>query len=211
MTKIEVRSIKCAVCGKESEQRIVLSTNTIGTMDLDTRPAPQARYTIDCEVQECPYCHYCNSNIGIAVPGIKTLSKDYRILVESRETVSEVKKFILAAALQRESGNALMAGIYYLNAAWISDDREDSCVARKYRKTAAENLLKYLENNCDAAIGAMTVDVLRRAGKFDAAYSLLIQINHKGDKIIDAVLAYQCKLISAKDETCHKLSEIILK
>ena len=57
----------CSVCHKESNQTIIGSTSTFGGCDLDTRPAPLARYLISSRIQTCPHCGYTNYDISNAV------------------------------------------------------------------------------------------------------------------------------------------------
>ena len=55
ITKIEM---KCSVCGKTSQRAVMTSTNSWGRPDLDLRPAPMYRDTINVWLMECPHCGY---------------------------------------------------------------------------------------------------------------------------------------------------------
>ncbi|MCB0307284.1 MAG: hypothetical protein KDI38_26210 [Calditrichaeota bacterium] len=46
MTTFDQQSIPCAVCGEESRHQILLSSNQLGSPDLDLRPAKMLRSTI---------------------------------------------------------------------------------------------------------------------------------------------------------------------
>jgi len=54
----------CAVCGAVSEQTGVLSTITFGPPDLDGRPAPLKRATIEWAIHRCPNGGYCWGGSG---------------------------------------------------------------------------------------------------------------------------------------------------
>jgi hypothetical protein len=66
MTDIGEEIVTCAVCGRQTPQTILFSTSTFGAPDLDLRPPPMKRQTIEYWVQECPYCGYVASNISEA-------------------------------------------------------------------------------------------------------------------------------------------------
>ena len=51
MTLIRNVELKCAVCGKNSQQKWLSSTNIQGFPDLDMRPPEMKRSTIDTWVQ----------------------------------------------------------------------------------------------------------------------------------------------------------------
>ena len=56
MTTQSAEECTCAVCGRVSMQGVIMSTNAFGSPDLDLRPPPMERFTIDHWVQECPHC-----------------------------------------------------------------------------------------------------------------------------------------------------------
>ena len=66
MTTIDPVDVTCAVCGAVSEHLVLGSTNTMGPPDLDMRPAPMARWTLGEQIQRCPQCGYCASDISEA-------------------------------------------------------------------------------------------------------------------------------------------------
>lgn len=61
--KIETIVVKCAMCGNESEQNILMSNMTLGLPDLDMRPAGSMA-PLSSGIQECPVCHYINFDIS---------------------------------------------------------------------------------------------------------------------------------------------------
>ena len=61
MTRIQVSQVTCRVCGSQSKQATLLSSNAIGPPDLDGRPFRYSmlRDTMSRWVQRCPECGYC--------------------------------------------------------------------------------------------------------------------------------------------------------
>ena len=66
MTSHFNRRIVCAICGDEAEHALLGSTNAFGPYDLDLRPPPMARHTMQFWVQACPTCGYTAADISKA-------------------------------------------------------------------------------------------------------------------------------------------------
>ena len=66
MTTMYQDTVKCYVCGKESKQTVLGSTNSFGSQDLDLRPPEMMRGTMEYWAHECPYCGYIAKNIDIS-------------------------------------------------------------------------------------------------------------------------------------------------
>ncbi|MCX9089811.1 MAG: hypothetical protein OIN90_19880 [Candidatus Methanoperedens sp.] len=64
MTTSDEITKNCYVCNKASTHAKIMSTNTFGSPDLDTRPPEMERSTISMWVQICPSCGYSSSNIS---------------------------------------------------------------------------------------------------------------------------------------------------
>jgi len=64
MTTMFKEIIQCAVCAERSEHFTVGSTNTSGSVDLDTRPPEMMRSTISMWIMVCPSCGYCSMDIS---------------------------------------------------------------------------------------------------------------------------------------------------
>ena len=78
MTLIFGNDVECAICGDISNQAEVLSTNTNGSSDLDTRPPEMERSNIEYEVQRCPSCGYCSSDLSICNENTKEIVESQR-------------------------------------------------------------------------------------------------------------------------------------
>ena len=56
-------SVQCVICGKESKQTQITSYSNFKGPDLDFRPPPRYRETMDFWIQECPFCGYINTRL----------------------------------------------------------------------------------------------------------------------------------------------------
>ena len=88
MSQVIKEETKCFVCGNRCEIHQVLSTNTFGPPDLDTRPAEMTRsIIIEFGVGHCPSCDYCAPDIStgpeLATKIIKT--DEYSDLLKKAE------------------------------------------------------------------------------------------------------------------------------
>jgi endogenous inhibitor of DNA gyrase (YacG/DUF329 family) len=81
MTSYGSKTVKCSVCGQDSEQGIIMSTNSFGSMDLDMRPPEMERSSMDLWLQECPHCGYVANSletpIGFALGREYLSTSDY--------------------------------------------------------------------------------------------------------------------------------------
>lgn len=207
MAKIKTITVKCAHCGNESEQQIVLSSSSFGNMNLDTRP-PMSAMTLRYEIQECPHCHFCNNSIANAENTPKLFSSEYEKLYADSSISKDAKKFLLAAMLQAEMGDNLRAGETYLKAAWVYDDEENNEAAVDARKKAALYLRKHVDATDDGEVALMLVDVLRRVGDFKVATDLIALIGDTGDEFYNNILKFEQSLISKNDISCHNMGEV---
>lgn len=203
--KLEEVNVRCAHCGKESRQKFIFSSSSFGAMDLDTRPAPPARKFLSLEIQRCPHCGYCAPDISEG-ENIR-LSPAYEVFAERGGMDGTGKNFLLAAMLCSEQGKEPEAGIFCLKAAWAFDDAADTANAAAAREKAAEHLLRYVDAEEDGDIAIVLVDVYRRAGMFSEAEGMIGRIGDTGDEDMNAVLAYQRRLIRAKDVSRHTVEE----
>lgn len=207
MAKIKLITVKCAHCGKESEQTTVYSSSSFGSMDLDTRP-PMSDITLQYEVQECPHCHFCNNTIADATNIPESFSPEYDALSKDNIISKTAKKFLLAAMLRAQIGDKLKAGEYYLKAAWVFDDENAQEAAKDARKNAAIYFREHVDATDDGDVAIMLVDVLRRAGDFKAAADLIGLIGDTEDELLNNILSFEKSLISRNDTACHNMGEI---
>ncbi len=73
MTTIVTETVKCGCCGKKSKQRGLGSTNQFGSADLDLRPPPMARDTMEYWLQTCPGCGLVAEDLAAETPAVADL------------------------------------------------------------------------------------------------------------------------------------------
>ena len=204
---------KCAICGKTGEQNVLLSVSSFGYMDLDTRPASPMRDHLSVSIQECPCCHYCNSDISVKDPDISqsTLqSPAYLKLVTNNNIDSVAKKFLLSATLDKILTKHKAAGYMYLHAAWRFDDLDNADNAKKARLKAIDCFKRYLDNSNDHDCAVTVVDLLRRCSEFDEAVDTAnFILTMTEEPLLRQILNFEIELSHKKDALVHNVGEVI--
>jgi len=205
---------KCAVCGHEQVYMEVKSTNTFGGhIDLDTRPPEMKRSALIYEIQLCDKCSYSNGDISELIIGITAdvlKAANYQVVATNSKIDRNAKAFLLAGHLYHLAGQYKIAGVYFLNAAWVFDDLGEKEYALRARNKAIENITKYVEDSADVEFGALTVDLYRRNGDFEEADETARQLLDYGvEDILSDILKLQIKLCKAKDDSCHTIGEAL--
>ncbi len=219
---------ECAICGKKHESMVIMSTNSFGSSDLDTRPPQMMRSTLPYQVELCDECGYANVSIDYFLSDeTEKIIKgpDYR-RVFLDETINKLSKaFLLAGNLYNLHEEYKTSGVLYLKAAWAFDDHNDIDNAISARKKAITAFNKYLKQEFteeeilyrfnnekekeDLNVKMVIIDLLRRSGSFDEAKSLAKELLKKvDDKLTKEILTFQIKLSRKKDTACHKVSEV---
>lgn len=177
MTLIMPVFVRCAVCGKESGQAYLKSSNGTGNFDLDFRPHGMIHDTIYVWISRCPHCGYCAANVGRQLKLTKrfVISDDYQQQLIDTQFPEKANEFMCASMLYEHSGSYAKAVHYSLCAAWICDDEnliERSIQLRGkiidliYEGARRNQLLQCCPQGGE---DILLIDLLRRSGKFDEA------------------------------------------
>lgn len=203
---------KCSICGKISEQEVLLSTNRFGFPDLDTRPPKMERSAImECGLQECPHCGYVAFDLRAPTSVMKEwLKSDKYVSCDNRNFIHALaEKFYKDYLINVVDNNHRFAFFSILRAAWACDDVEDADNAIYCRKKALEELSKFVvdskeEEETDLLIRA---DLLRRTGQFD----LLIK-EYEGKNFLKEefkrIVAFQIKKAREQDTACYTQGDV---
>jgi len=210
------RTVTCSRCGTANRLAVITSTNQVGAPDLDVRPPPMLRNTIDCWIQDCTACGYVSSDIGAAENGIDAVlaSDAYRALVSMGGPGSArlTSAFRRRAMIDTAKGERDGAGDKCLFAAWVADDAGDPGTAAACRREAAAHMIAHLAATTEAPVEyrLRLVDVLRRAGDFPAAtdHADRAAAACDGDALLGAIIAFQKKLIAARDTGRHTVEDV---
>ncbi|MBO5334415.1 MAG: DUF2225 domain-containing protein [Clostridia bacterium] len=207
--KIAETTVKCSFCQKESQQTALLSCSAFGAMDLDTRPAPMARYALAYEVQECPHCHYCNVAIDQRVAESFSFSSDYQAILHNESMAELPKRYYLTAILQEEYGDLAEAGMGYLRAAWCYDDESGmEEAANEARRHAARCFSQYVFEEEDGQAALILLDIFRRIGEREEALGLIDWIGETCKEMVDAIIRFQKRMIENGDRAAHTIDEV---
>ncbi|HWQ08513.1 MAG TPA: hypothetical protein VN436_05385 [Holophaga sp.] len=215
MTTLHHARVRCAVCSAETEYPRIGSTNSFGSLDLDTRPPEMQRSTMFAWVQRCPSCGYCAPDVSSAKPQAAALvrSPDYARQLVDTAYPALANSFLCKALLDRHAGDFAGAAWSLIHAAWACDDAGRDAQAKACRGDAADMIQRALDHDQkiadqDGAETAIQVDLLRRAGRLEEARQM-VQVRRRTiqEGIILKILAFQETLISRRDQACHRISE----
>lgn len=211
MSKIVRVSKVCACCNASNDFLELEKSDNTGYMDLDTRPAGSMRRDLSLKIQECPNCHYANSDVSVLIEGMdKDLVKEEEYTVIWLSTTGEERKYLLHAYLMKNVGNYMRESYYYLSAAWACDDAKRTERAIEHRLKAIEVLRPHFNEFETIDNFLIVVDMYRRARLFNDCINLASNLL-KGDiknVFIQKLLRYEIELATSCDDKCHDVGEI---
>lgn len=217
MTVIVPNLLQCAVCGNNGEHCVILSTNSIGYPDLDTRPPEMARSLIYSLIQRCHSCGYCSYDISKCKSKTKYIvaSDEYHKIVNDRSMPNEAASYLALAYESAQYNDFVQAAWNVIRSAWICDDRSSIKKAVMLRKLALDYIAKAEARGKkiaeqDGASEAIKIDLLRRSGMFSEAMAFCEATKNADDDLLK-VIKYQKKLIESNDVSAHTVSEALGK
>lgn len=203
MSYIIREHVKCAVCGKKSQQPIILSTSTFGGSDLDGRPHGMARNILRYELQECERCGYINYNIEIQ-PQVYFDEGKLQYDIESELAV----RYFKFAKYNERIGDYILAFNLFLSAAWDCDDCNLESDALKMRTEAIRVYENQMDKMADINSKIILIDVYRRNRQFQKAISLIKNVCTTKNEALNKIIDFQQELCDKKDDKCHTTLEI---
>jgi len=213
MTDLFFTEKKCAMCGHVEEYRELCSTNQNGYVDLDTRPPETARSALKYDVQLCEECGFSNGDISKKIEGINVEDLNetqYRATFKDNSTDACAKAFLLSGHLYQNAGQFRTAGICFLKAAWVFDDKRKKDHSMQARNRAIENLNKYFDKSSEINLNAVLVDIYRRVGRFEEAEEIAGRLIEQGtEDTIKKILRFQIKLCQKKNPRCHTVKKVL--
>ena len=211
MTLINKMDIKCSICGEKSSQQVLLSTNSMGTPDLDLRPPGMQRDTMSTWIQECPHCGYVSSmlNEESEIPR-EFLESDEYVTCDGFEFQGKLsERFFKGYLISRQSDNIGDCFSNLRNCAWDCDDRKDMQNARNVRKLAIEYLDRLIEKGGESKDDFILIkaDFLRRSGEF----SKLIEEYGDfafGEEFLDRILTFHIIRAREGDDKRYTVADV---
>jgi hypothetical protein len=217
MTTIVATEVTCAVCGAANRVEVLVSSNTFGSSDLDTRPPEMLRSALHTGVARCAHCGHCAADLAHAVPGAAdgVRDDDYRALLADDTLPAKAREFLCRARLESAAGRLADAFWATISAAWTADDANDAAAADRCRSlaVAALRLARAAgrpvsdQPGIDAVI---EVDLLRRRGEFAGAEACIRRaLDRPLPEVIGQVLRLQRDLVAEHDRSAHRVAEAL--
>lgn len=219
MTTRFEKHVKCANCGRERDIIVIGSTSSFGYSDLDTRPAPLARYIQEDLVDYCPDCCYASYNIEKITDEVKKVidTKEYIDFIYSFPYNTSIRGYMGIGYINLKLGKFKEAFHSFLEASWIYDDmslkkrlKDITNVGRDYSLNLFD---KHLSNTEEVALHLINLDQLRRNKDFDKAKERALGILNKfSSKLEDMerkIVEFQLKLIEEKDTRVYTVENAL--
>ncbi len=195
----------CGVCGATVRAAFKAPQPEIAP-DLDMRPGEPARSTLRDWVQICPKC-------GAAAPDVSALPAGARVAVESPKyrqlstsCMEETLPFRRWALISEYLGDKTQQAEALLQAAWAADDAAAMTEPANLRAEVAA----LWDGTEDVELGLRRLDVLRRAGLFDAAEAWAALLTDRGpDELATVIIAFQRSRIASRDIGRHLISSAL--
>ena len=203
-------TVKCYVCGKESKQVVLGSTNSFGSSDLDLRPPEMMRGTMEYWAHECPYCGYIAKNIDLdTVVTEAWLARVEFINANNIEFESELaKRCYKEYLINLEDENIYKAFAVILNAAWACDDAQDIGNAVLCRNLALDLIDELIEKEDDpSTLMLQKIDLLRRSNQFNKVLGEFSGIFMDKDLLQD-ILDFQLEKVKNHDNACYTIEDV---
>ena len=205
MTTLHSTTKKCINCGCMNRYQVVGSTIALDSPDLDTRPAPLQRETIEYGVERCSNCNYASSDIEEKIKFDANILKSEQYIKILKSSYPELaKSYMLASVIKDSINDYISSAMLMLNACWVLDDNKVD--AKKTRIVTAKLFEK---TELDETIRMIMIDLYRRAEDFSKAKELIKETyDFIEDGLHKRILMCEEKLVDNKDSSCHTCSEI---
>lgn len=199
---------KCSICGKTSQQPVLLSSNQLGPQDLDTRPPEMLRNTMRTWVLECPHCGYVAEKLEYKLK----INKDYLETMEYKtcdgiEFKSKLSKiFYKKYLIEKKKNKDKPAFFAILQCAWTCDDAEDLKNSKYTRQIAIKLADKIIESDKNKNHNFLVIkaDLLRRIGDFDQLIEEYENLKLENE-LLDKIIRFQVQKAHEHDNKCYTL------
>jgi hypothetical protein len=213
MTTFASQELICNSCGARSSQTVVLSTNSFGTPDLDSRPPEAARSDL-LGIQRCQSCGYCAPDISEGLDGTgASLESANRSAVASSAGPLLARQWNSWSLVNERAGDRCAAGWASLRAAWASDDARDELAAQAHRALALDHLSACVEagdpiTKDTATQELVLLDLHRRLGHDAETLGIaeLFAARTMPDHV-RAIAQFQTALIQRHDLRCYSVRD----
>lgn len=204
ITKIEM---KCSICGKTSQRAVMTSTNSWGRPDLDLRPAPMYRDTMNVWLMECSQCGYVAARLDNELKTSPDFLKSEEYLTcEGNDFQSDLSKRFYRRYLISKAENDYDSEFYsLLHCAWACDDANDK-LAVEMRKLAVNLVDKVDDENENLKL--IKADLLRRSLQFERLIEEYSDFT-SNDELSYSIIRFQLGLAAMEDSDCYTIQEVV--
>ena len=209
MTIINQFEKRCSVCGKTSMQPVLSSTNSWGYPDLDLRPAPMKRDTMNTWLMECPHCKYVAIRLENELEVSPNLLKsDEYMTCDGHDFKSDLsKRFYRHYLISKAKKDYRSMFFSLLHCAWTCDDADDR-LAVEIRKKAADSIdLFEADGDEKDNLKIMKADLLRRSLQFDRVADEFNDFR-SDDDLLNSIIRFQIERAIMKDSACYTVGYV---
>ena len=216
LTRLCNITVKCPVCDVEFETSELMSTNEIGSPDLDLRPPEMRRSTMYNRITECPSCGYSSYGMPEDVNDKEFIKSSKFINCEGVESISDRSKpFYRAYLISRNEGRKEEEFDNLLRCIWSCDDEGDDENAKSLRIKACELLNEILDNfekhknlGDKSTIWIMKSDLMRRSGQFEELIDEYKDSKFE-EELLNDIIKFQIEKSKEKDTGCYTVEDVI--
>ena len=209
MTIINQFEKRCSVCGKTSMQPVLSSTNSWGYPDLDLRPAPMKRDTMNTWLMECPHCKYVAIRLENELEVSPNLLKsDEYMTCDGHDFKSDLsKRFYRHYLISKAKKDYRSMFFSLLHCAWTCDDADDR-LAVEIRKKAADSIdLFEADGDEKDNLKIMKADLFRRSLQFDRVADEFNDFR-SDDDLLNSIIRFQIERAIMKDSACYTVGYV---
>ena len=211
MAKYLTRTERCAVCGRESEQRVLLS-RYVADRELDRKPLGD----VVSFALECPHCRYAANDLEEPVSAAKrayVLCEDYQAWTRRQEDAM-LRRLEGAAKIAEHLEQWAEAADCWLSAAWYCEEHGMEARAEENRALAVQMVETVPGLHLTPEQLLSYIDSLRRLGHFARAEQLSRQmedgfVRALGEHaLLTKLLRREITLAQGGDRAAHRVSEV---
>ncbi len=216
MSKFDVKSMKCNICGRVNEVTYLAMGSQQGGPDLDFRPAEVRRSAMPLWIKKCDYCRNVFST-SEKMPEYEEKfidSKEYVNCGNIAGLPELAKRFVKIALIYKHCDDYRKAGDNFLCAAWACDDEKMDALAIVCRKRAlkcyneVDGLMLSRRELPDFMLRIL--DILRRSGMYDEVVEFAKNCTFENSQD-RAVCDFQIKKAKERDKKCYRLEDVIVQ
>ena len=191
----------------------------MGSYDLDLRPPPMQRFTMDSWIEICENCGFVWHDLGdqkIDKNIIReVMTSEQWIFLCSKEEIILSLNFEKYALMCIALAGAKEEALAYKYAAWAADDEFNEVKATAYRIKSVNAFFRAIEDSLSdehelSKIRAIVADLLRVAGQFeDCVKFSKDSMREVNDENILKVLRFQAQIANLHDANIYKVEDAL--